>query len=295
MTKVDNAENLLVFQYFSVLIQAMNLEVEDNLINDLIKFSNEFIEQKECEEVDEEIVSLDRLQYVKTRPPAALKVFMKLLHLQPIKINISLKIERTSSSGMNPASALMGFLASTVGSIEEAPFRFNALMVDNAFGGIDTLLSPVISHFVNQGIKQAYKVFLSIELVGNPFQLVSGLGEGVKDLFYEPYQGLIVSPTAFAFGLQKGALSLVRNTISSVFTSVGTVTGSVGRGIAVLSMDDDYIRKRKRDEQGKGPKHAGEGIAKGVTSLGKGIFSGVTGIFVDPVKGAQKGGVGGFF
>eukprot|EP00466_Bigelowiella_natans_P013547 jgi/Bigna1/137498/aug1.39_g12206 len=43
------------------------------------------------------------------------------------------------------------------------------------------------------------------------------------------------------------------------------------------------------------PSHIGEGIYRGTYRLGYGLYRGVTGIFVDPVVGASKGGVAGFF
>jgi vacuolar protein sorting-associated protein 13A/C len=42
-------------------------------------------------------------------------------------------------------------------------------------------------------------------------------------------------------GVVKGAGSLVTKTVSGAFNSVGKITGSVGSGIAALSLDDDYV------------------------------------------------------
>ena len=43
-------------------------------------------------------------------------------------------------------------------------------------------------HFSNQAIKQLYVLVLGLDVIGNPFGFVRGVGTGVKDLFYEPYQ-----------------------------------------------------------------------------------------------------------
>ena len=33
-----------------------------------------------------------------------------------------------------------------------------------------------------------YVLVLGLDVLGNPYGLISEIGEGVKDLFYEPYQ-----------------------------------------------------------------------------------------------------------
>ena len=39
-----------------------------------------------------------------------------------------------------------------------------------------------------QGVRQIYVLVLGLDVLGNPYGLISGIGEGFKDLFYEPYQ-----------------------------------------------------------------------------------------------------------
>ena len=39
-----------------------------------------------------------------------------------------------------------------------------------------------------------------LDFLGNPVGLVKDLGGGVKDLFYEPYQGAIQGPGEFVEG-----------------------------------------------------------------------------------------------
>lgn len=39
-----------------------------------------------------------------------------------------------------------------------------------------------------QGVRQVYILVLGLDVLGNPYALITGIGKGVKDLFYEPYQ-----------------------------------------------------------------------------------------------------------
>lgn len=39
-----------------------------------------------------------------------------------------------------------------------------------------------------QALKQMYVLVLGLDVLGNPFGLITGLKEGAIDFFYEPYQ-----------------------------------------------------------------------------------------------------------
>jgi len=47
-------------------------------------------------------------------------------------------------------------------------------------------------HYVSQLIKQLYVLVLGLDVLGNPFGLVSGFKQGVEDLFYEPFQVILI-------------------------------------------------------------------------------------------------------
>lgn len=50
------------------------------------------------------------------------------------------------------------------------------------------LMMEAQHHYVSQLIKQLYVLVLGLDVLGNPFGLVSGFKQGVEDLFYEPFQ-----------------------------------------------------------------------------------------------------------
>lgn len=54
------------------------------------------------------------------------------------------------------------------------------------------LMTEAQHHYVSQLIKQLYVLVLGLDVLGNPFGLVSGLRQGVEDLFYEPFQVCII-------------------------------------------------------------------------------------------------------
>jgi len=48
-----------------------------------------------------------------------------------------------------------------------------------------------------QGVRQVYVLVLGLDVIGNPYGLIHGIGEGVRDFFYEPYQVKLVSHPFF--------------------------------------------------------------------------------------------------
>ena len=51
----------------------------------------------------------------------------------------------------------------------------------------DMLIADVTRHYTLQAIKQFYVVVLGLDVLGNPYGLITEYGKGFKDLFYEPY------------------------------------------------------------------------------------------------------------
>lgn len=39
-----------------------------------------------------------------------------------------------------------------------------------------------------QALKQMYVVVLGLDVLGNPYSVVTGVAQGVRGLFYEPFQ-----------------------------------------------------------------------------------------------------------
>ncbi|MEJ1285501.1 vacuolar protein sorting 13A [Cricetulus griseus] len=158
----------------------------------------------------------------------------------------------------------------------------------------DQLMWSVVRHYSEQFLKQMYVLVLGLDVLGNPFGLIRGLSEGVEALFYEPFQGAVQGPEEFAEGLVIGVRSLFGHTVGGAAGVVSRITGSVGKGLAAITMDKEYQQKR-REEMGRQPKDFGDSLARGGKGLLRGVFGGVAGIITKPVEGAKKEGAAGFF
>lgn len=104
----------------------------------------------------------------------------------------------------------------------------------------------MIQFYKQEGIKQIGSVIGSLSIIGNPIGLLNNISTGFKDLVDKPAAGLTQGPLEAGLGLAQGATSLVSHTIAGAFSSVNKITGSVGSGLANLTMDEDYLRKREK-------------------------------------------------
>ena len=145
-------------------------------------------------------------------------------------------------------------------------------------------------HYTDAIIREVYKILGAADFLGNPISLLGSVSSGVHDFFHEPHKGLVLGPKDYGIGIVKGTQSLMRGSVYGIFNTAAKITGSIGKGVANLSTDLDYVQEREKNHREK-PRHLGEGIAYGVRDLGLGFFHGLTGVLVEPVKGLQREGM----
>lgn len=82
----------------------------------------------------------------------------------------------------SPVLSVLSQLVSTI-SHTSPSFRFNSLVVSNYFGSLQALVQILKGSLQQQLLQQIYKVFGSMEVLGDPLELVESLGTGVADFF----------------------------------------------------------------------------------------------------------------
>lgn len=222
------------------------------------------------------------------------KMYIGFLLINPIKVNLSFSL---SKHGNGVESDLVRFfrgLGFVVVSVNQAPLRLNALSLRHVFGSTDEILQPLKKHYIQQAIREGYKVLGSFDFLGNPVGLFHSLGTGVIDFFVEPSKGIVLSPKDFKEGLQKGSKSLLSNTFYGVLNTTTKLTQSTARGLATLSLDEEYLQEREHFLR-EHPNNFLEGVIQGGRAAMVGIQHGVTGIISKPIQGAQKEGAKGLF
>ena len=228
------------------------------------------------------------------------RVYVESLSINPVAVRISVHLDSKPLVVKGVKGGLMALpliivnmLKSMAGNIDRAPISLNRLVFKNLLTSRDRLVSKLIKHYTVQAAKESYKIVGSFELLGNPVGLISNVTEGLQEFVFAPIRGAKNSPQAFAVGLVKGTGALVKGGIYGAFSSVVSLSAAVGKGVAMLSLDDKFEQERLESAARHQNDHIGAALAHGFTAVGRGVVSGVTELFMAPVRGAQEEGFSG--
>lgn len=288
------------FKYLRVLLQEFHVKVDLDFITavmELMDFQTSENEAKKRFETDLNVHVQPLLAQVIFNSQQDQKNFYDNLHVGPIKVHVSFSIGTSSDTDSKALPSFMSTLLQGVGvtltDVNDVVFKLAFFEREFQFLSQQQLVSECVTHYSGQAVKQLYVLVFGLDCIGNPYGLVVGLTKGVEDLFYEPFQGLIQGPGEFAEGIILGARSLFGNTIGGAADTVSKITGAMGKGIATLTFDKDYQKKR-RDALKQRPA-AMQCIARSGKGLVMGVVDGVTGVVTKPVQGARNEGFQGFF
>jgi vacuolar protein sorting-associated protein 13A/C len=298
----DDSYGVTYIKYATVLLQQMTLDLDEDFIFALLDFSN--VKGASWTAVDEEGKLCDEsLDIPEPRQmQSGQDIYFEVLNIQPMQVDLSfMRTERVNAedktSTRNPLMFVLNVLTMALGNVNDAPIRFNALMLDNVRVTPQVLVQNVSNHYSQEVMYQIHKILGSADFLGNPVGLFSNISSGVTDIFYEPYQGLILSdkPEEFGLGIAKGAASFAKKTVFGFSDSFSKFTGSLSKGLAAASLDKQFQDRRRITRARNRPKHALYGVTAGANSLFTSVASGVGGLARKPLEGAEQEGALGFF
>ena len=105
---------------------------------------------------------------------------------------------------------------------------------------------------------------------------------------------MVHNPKEIHKAVAKGTLSLVRSALLATGTATSKMSGTLSKGLAALSMDEEFIRRRAQRMAGsQRPQTISENLLDGARNLGLSVAEGASGLVVAPVVGARRDGVKG--
>ncbi|KAM9090694.1 intermembrane lipid transfer protein VPS13C isoform 3-T3 [Megaptera novaeangliae] len=307
ITRFNEYSKVLQFKYFMVLIQEMALKVDQGFLGAITALftptADPEAERKWTELIQEDSDAINTELVETSVTDTSILSFFEHFHISPIKLHLSLSLgsggegsdqENQEMIPIHSVNLLLKSIGATLTDVDDLIFKLAYYEIRYQFYNRDQLMWSVVRHYSEQFLKQMYVLVLGLDVLGNPFGLIRGLSEGFEALFYEPFQGAVQGPEEFAEGLVIGVRSLFGHTVGGAAGVVSRITGSVGKGLAAITMDKEYQQKR-REEMGRQPKDFGDSLARGGKGFLRGVVGGVTGIITKPVEGAKKEGAAGFF
>eukprot|EP00466_Bigelowiella_natans_P011263 jgi/Bigna1/132642/aug1.18_g7350 len=294
--------NSMVFSYVSVLLQACDVRLEFDFLKRLGSVYEEFRllsrtivltlrdddMEKQCGLIPKSYVRFCDVHIIPSADESSIVIAFLELH----SILLSLSFQCNSSTRGRGVYALMN-----LASITDSKIMFDHVKMHNVNLSSNTLVDKVSQKYIDDMRRQCMRIIFGADLFGNPVGLLTGMAEGVESFFKDPIEGVVEDPSliGFAKGVRRGTKTLLGKTVVSTVGAAGKVTGTLGKGLAMLSMDDDFIRATNNANERAKKGHIGVGLLSGAEVVGRGILGGVKGLVADPLKGAKKGGVKGFF
>lgn len=301
VTKVkDDSYGVLYIKYATLLLQQMTLEIDEDFIFAMLDFSKvpgaSWSEEREGKLCDENLDIPEPQQEQQGQD-----VYFELLHLQPMQLDLSfVRTERINAEDTtqtsNPLMFFVNVMTMSIGNVNDAPLRLNALMLENARISTPVLIGNIREHYTQEVLRQVHIVLGSADFLGNPVGLFNNISSGVADIFYEPYQGLVMTdrPQELGIGIAKGASSFVKKSVFGFSDSMAKFTGSMSKGLAAATLDKEYQDQRRMSKSRNRPKHALYGVTSGGNAFASSMASGIGGLARHPLQGAEKEGLPGF-
>jgi len=220
---------------------------------------------------------------------------------------VSNSIALSDFPGKTPQS-LPQLFASLLPNVSDAPIRLQGKALNHIFESPTEVFQSIQKYYVNETLRQVYRIVGSLDFVGNPTMLFTSVFSGVRDLVMTPSMAFMRSPTdasGVGIGVAKGALSLFSHSSSGFFGFWAKVSAAAGQGLAYLTFDPDYrdwhrdrivteAANLNREWKRRGVQNARSMVLRPATDLLLGIAGGALSIIISPIKGYRRGGCPGF-
>jgi hypothetical protein len=189
-------------------------------------------------------------------------------------------------------------------NISDAPIRLQGKALNHILESPGEILQSVQKYYVNETLRQVYRIIGSFDFVGNPTMLFTSFVSGVRDLVVTPSKAFMQSPTdasGVGLGVAQGTISLFSYSASGFFGFWAKVSAAAGQGLTWLAFDPEY-RNWHRDRivveaanlnrvwKRRGVQSVRAAIARPVMDVAMGVGDAVIGVVRLPYKGYHRGG-----
>eukprot|EP00474_Spongospora_subterranea_P000863 CRZ01321.1 hypothetical protein [Spongospora subterranea] len=177
---------------------------------------------------------------------------------------------------------------------QSLPVRLSAVELKSVLSSSDRLIKELSANYLADVIMISPLLFGSMDLLGNPTQLISSFSKGIQGLVRLPSRALTRGPRALAWATLQGIGSLLQNISEGTLTSVSGFTHSLARNVDGVSPSYYHLLSLDQNAVTNSPRGISQGVVSGATSLATGVFLGVTGVVSAPIRGAMQQGSWGF-
>jgi len=226
------------------------------------------------------------------------RVYIKLLRLEPVDLTFTFRNSPGQKFNQTASNFFADFGLSLV-TLDSAKIRLNHLLGTHIFGSTSEIVGRITKHYSRQLWTQLYKLFGSIEILGNPISLIENLGIGVVELFYEPLHALVTGNQGnrglrFGQSLAYGVKSFFEHALFGIAEALTKILRGITNGLAAMTADKQYLQLRQRQKNTR-IRTIKEGVLFGSKNFLHVLWDTLSGIVTKPYIEYKKRGFLGIF
>ncbi|GFG28735.1 hypothetical protein Cfor_06015 [Coptotermes formosanus] len=297
------AQNQDVYKFIKVLVQEFSVQLDKGFLLSVYDIlSNWQVEEKSSVRIraDIALVHIPIAMIAAQTATDGPKVVIEYLHLSPLTLQFSFsprgtvyQKHRVHSFKSDVVDFFLNSFGATLTEVKGVKLKMAYLEQKGSLISVSQQLTEAYRHYSSQLLQQFYVLVLGLDVLGNPYGLITDFTEGFGDFFYEPFLGVMEGPDEFADGLSYGARSLLGHVVGGTAGSISLISSSLGGLLSSLSFDEDYKKRRRFCLQQASD--LPETILEASKSFVMGVALGLSGVIMKPIIGAQQDGVEGFF
>eukprot|EP00794_Sanderia_malayensis_P015340 gene15340-16917_t len=267
--------NIDVYRKFDFSIRKMTILLEDRTLLKLLQFfgyGNGDSDDLKSEDFD--IHTNQRLSDVQSQHRSGRKMYFERLVLGESEAKLSLLTVGRLTPDLQK---IKKSLHVPIISLEDAIIELSNFRREHLFETTSVIFQQLQRHYSDVIRSQAASVLGSLDILGNPMGLLHDVSTGMEAL------------------VKRGNLGgLIVNVAHGLSDTAAKMTGSIADGLWSASMDSRLQESRGWMRAGRGSS-SGDHLLAGFKGLGMGVIGGLTSMVTQPIEGANKKGVQGFF
>eukprot|EP00347_Sterkiella_histriomuscorum_P018285 403346093 len=248
-------------------------------------------------EIDQEIEEIYKSWLIKTIASQQKRIYINSCFFSALEIELSFLARKSFQLGEKEDSLqlqnIMNWWGLALINIDEAPISIKAFKETQKIDMQEDIINMILEHYQGGFKKNIINLIGSTELLGNPRKLFRTIGAGLNDFIHKPLENRDQGALQVIKGGLIGTGSLLKNTIEGSFGYIQSMTGSVSKGLLLMSMDREYLSIREEQLLTEKPKNIVEGVGFGLSTALNSIYSGITGVFIRPYREGKKDGLKG--
>ena len=300
-------EELTSYETIELVLQKFEMKIEQNELINLLKMYEEFMKLFDYYTINERIdgQEKDKEPLLDVELPIPIKKLMKenensvrqlinYFALSSLKLEITIRLDTKPFEFQIPIiiDRILASIFNALGRISNCPLKFKEQIIEKVYMSWYDLSWKIINPYITQGIVQIYKILGSLDIIGNPVNLINNITEGVSDFVLEPGQGIKKRNVGLVGGgIAKGVGSLVSGVVGGVFDSLQRITTTLLVSVQAIAGRD---RKDILYEEQNEPDNVLSGLYMGATGFGSEIGRGVYNLFTQPCSNFKTKGMSGF-